>query len=70
MRSIEGEQQLRLVEGWKAAERTRREEWQLARRQWDDLRPDRKPWPFSDPALAKEVGEYVKAVLGASPTQA
>ncbi len=57
------QQQLRLVEGWKTAERARREEWQLARRQWDDLRPDRKPWPFADPALARQVDEYVKTVL-------
>jgi hypothetical protein len=56
-------QQLRLVEGWKNAERARREEWQLARRQWDDLRPDRKPWPFAEEHLAAGVDEYVKAVL-------
>jgi hypothetical protein len=57
------QERLGLVEARKAAERARREEWQLARRQWDDLRPDRKPWPFSDPDLARGVDEYVKTVL-------
>lgn len=59
------QERLGLVEARKADERTRREEWQLAHRQWDDLRPDRKPWPFADPDLARGVDEYVKAVLRA-----
>ena len=46
------------------SERTTAEEWAIARRQWDTLHgPDRKPWPFSDPSLAAQVDEYVKAVL-------
>jgi hypothetical protein len=61
------QERLRRVEERKVAERARREEWQLARRQWDDLRPDRKPWPFSDPDLARGVTEYVKTVLKVDP---
>lgn len=61
------QERLGRVEERKAAERTRREEWQLARRQWDDLRPDRKPWPFSDPDLTRGVNEYVKTVLKVDP---
>jgi hypothetical protein len=57
------QERLGLVEDRKTAERVRREEWQLARRQWEDLQPDRKPWPFSDPELARGVDEYVKTVL-------
>ncbi len=59
------QERLRLVDAWKQTEKARRDEWQLARRQWEDLRQDRTPWPFSDPALAAQVDEYVKTVLKA-----
>ena len=62
------QERLGLVETRKVAEHARQEEWQLARRQWDDLRPDRKPWPFSDPDLARGVDEYIRTVLKVDPS--
>lgn len=62
--AADDQQQLRLIETWKMADRTRRDEWQLARRQWDVLRnKDQKPWPFSDAGLTKQVEDYVRTVL-------
>lgn len=56
--------QVQLIETLKATERVRRDEWSLARRQWDALQtPDLKPWPFSDPVLAREVDDYLKSAL-------
>jgi hypothetical protein len=67
--AADDQQQLRLIETWKAADRARRDEWRLARRQWDVLRDrDRKPWPFSDAALARQVDDYVRTVLKADLT--
>ncbi|OWK47440.1 anti-sigma factor family protein [Fimbriiglobus ruber] len=62
-------EKLRLVETWRQVERTRRDEWALARRQWDSVNTaDRKPWPFSEPTLAKGVDEYIKTILKADIT--
>jgi hypothetical protein len=67
--AADDQQQLRLVEGWKNAEQTRREEWNLARRQWDALGPGRKPWPFNDDALTRQVDEYIRTVLKVDPAK-
>ncbi len=52
-----------LLERWKQADRVRREEWGLARRNYDEIQGGGKPWPFSDPVLAAQVDDYVKAVF-------
>lgn len=59
------EERLELVRACKAGEKARRDEWHVARRQWPTLfgRDRQAPWPFSEPALVKQVDEYVKAVL-------
>ena len=52
-------------------ERTRRQEWQLAQRQWRDMKEmgDAPPWPFNDEKLTREIDEYIRTVLGADPTR-
>jgi hypothetical protein len=63
-RAANPEEVVQLADRWTRAERTRREEWSLARRQWEALHgPDRRPWPFHDPALVAQVDDYVKSVL-------
>ena len=58
------EERIRLVEAFKEQEQRERDQWQLARRQWKSIgEGTRKPWPFNDPALAKEVEQYVVEVL-------
>ena len=45
--------------------KSRREEWDLAKRQWQPNKGDQpKPWPFADPALPKQLDQYVKSALG------
>lgn len=59
------QERMRLTDLWKQAERARRDEWQLARRQWDVVRDKdgRRPWPFDDPTRTAAVNEYVRTVL-------
>ena len=52
-----------LIERWKQADHVRREEWGLARRQWDTMQGGVKHWPFSDPVLTRQVDEYLKTVM-------
>jgi hypothetical protein len=52
-----------------AREKSRREEWELAKRQWQPNKGDQpKPWPFSDPELPGQLDKYVKTVLGVDLT--
>ena len=61
------EERDQVIESLKNGEAARRDQWSLARRQWElHHGPDRKnPWPFSDPVLTKQVDEYIKAVFKA-----
>ena len=61
------EERSQFIETQKKMESARRDQWSLARRQWElHHGPDRKnPWPFSDPVLTKQVDEYIKAVFKA-----
>ncbi|MFO0849029.1 MAG: hypothetical protein U0871_10825 [Gemmataceae bacterium] len=57
---------LAAADEWQAADLARREEWHLARRQWEKVaRPGSKPWPFDQPELARQVDEFVRAALKA-----
>jgi hypothetical protein len=53
------DERIRLVKEWRDLERDRQLEWRLAARQWTALSENKKPWPFSDETLAKEVDEFV-----------
>jgi hypothetical protein len=58
------DERLKLQNDWQAAEQLSRDEWQLARRQWAAVTDkDRKPWPFDDDKLAKQVDDFVRTAL-------
>ena len=58
-------ERLEYVRQFKQNQQERRDEWTLARRQWDTLHgPNRKePWPFSDPSVAKALDDYIRTVF-------
>jgi hypothetical protein len=49
-----------LITEWKAEERQRREEWHLARANWESLRTGRPPWPFADEAMKQAVLDFME----------
>ena len=63
--TVSAAEKAELVSSWKAAEAARRDEWHVARRQWPTLfgRDRQAPWPFSEPGVARQIDDYVKAVL-------
>jgi hypothetical protein len=52
-----------LITEWKAEERQRREEWHLARANWESLRTGRPPWPFADEAMKQAVLDFMSAPI-------
>ncbi len=55
-------ERLSLVGQWRQTELARREEWGLARRQWSrGVEPF--PWPFAEPAVPRQVDEYLRTAL-------
>jgi hypothetical protein len=64
-RAASAEETLRLANELRDREQSRRDEWDLAKRQWQPNKADQpKPWPFSDPALQKQIDQYVRNALG------
>lgn len=63
IRTAEPADQGAIVAAVRTDELNRHSGWDLARRQWDAIKTQKKPWPFSDEALAKQVDEYVTKVL-------
>lgn len=63
LRGLPAAEKAELIGQWRRAEAERREEWELAREHADDIAADRAPWPFGDPALKKEVVEFVRATF-------
>jgi hypothetical protein len=65
------EETVRLITAWKEAEQARVTEWELARRQWDELNrgPKSRPWPFGEPRLSREIDEYIQQVFKADLSQ-
>jgi hypothetical protein len=64
-------ERLEYLQAYDDRERSRRQEWQLAQRQWREMKEmgDAPPWPFNDEKLTKEIDEYIRTVLGADPTK-
>lgn len=61
-----GDERTAAADEWRAADKARREEWHLARRQWEKVaRQGSKPWPFDQPELARQVDEFVRTALKA-----
>lgn len=66
------EERLELLQTFRAEEADRRQEWEIAQRQWKEAdgreRPkDWKPWPFDQTDAAKQVDEYIKSAFGVDP---
>jgi hypothetical protein len=57
------DERVRLVKEWRDREHDRQLEWRLAARQWSAITENRKPWPFSDETLAKDVDTFVRNVF-------
>ena len=59
------EERVELLNAWKVADKARRDEWHVARRQWPTLfgSEGRAPWPFAEPGVAAQVDEYVKTAF-------
>ena len=58
--SIQREQ---MVADIKQQEMRRRNMWEIARREWANIRTDRRPWPFDNDELTKRVHEFVDVGL-------
>ena len=52
-----------LVADIKQQDAKRRNMWELAKREWANIRTDRRPWPFDNEELTKRVHEFVDAGL-------
>ena len=64
-------ERLEFLQAYDDTQRSRQQEWQLAQRQWREMKDmgDVPPWPFNDEKLTKEIDEYIRTVLGADPTR-
>jgi hypothetical protein len=68
--TTKADERIRLVKEWRDLERDRQLEWRLAARQWTAISENKKPWPFSDDGLAKQVEAYITAVFKPDAPQA
>jgi anti-sigma-K factor RskA len=73
LRHVESaEERLELLQAFRAEEADRRQEWEIANRQWQaaggkERGKDYKPWPFDQPDAAKQVDEYIRTAFGVDP---
>lgn len=63
IQNAEGSQREQLVADIKQQDIKRRNTWELAKREWANIRTDRRPWPFDNEELTRQVHEYVDAGL-------
>ena len=62
------EERTQFLKELREREQTFRREWTFAHSQWQPNKSeDQKPWPFSDPALAKAVDDYIRKAFGVDP---
>jgi hypothetical protein len=61
--TTKADERIRLVKEWRDQERDRQLEWRLAARQWAAISEKKKPWPFSDETLAKDVEAFVTSAF-------
>ena len=61
----------KLAAEFRLQEFRRREEWELAHRQWQLVsEKGQKPWPFDDPTRVERIDAYIRVALGADLTAA
>lgn len=63
IQNAEGTQREQLVLDIKQQDAKRRNMWELAKREWANIRTDRRPWPFDNDELTKQIHEYVDTGL-------
>ncbi|MGL4424608.1 MAG: hypothetical protein ACRCZF_28400, partial [Gemmataceae bacterium] len=56
-------EQVQRLEDYRRREKETHRDWQLARRQWDALKGQKKPWPFSEPVLTQQIEDFVTQSL-------
>lgn len=66
------EERLELLQAIRTEEAGRREEWQVAVRQWQaasgkERGKDFKAWPFDQPNAERQVDEYIRSAFGVDP---
>ena len=57
------DEKAKLLRQWLEAEKDRKQEWQLAARQWQAVQKGERPWPFNDESLRTEVEAFVQSVF-------
>jgi hypothetical protein len=63
IQNVEPAQRDQIVADIKQQDARRRSTWEIARREWANIRADRRPWPFENEELTKRVHEYVDGTL-------
>ncbi|MBL8865792.1 MAG: hypothetical protein JNK93_09555 [Planctomycetia bacterium] len=63
IQNAEGAQRDQLVADIRQQDARRRNTWEIAKREWANIRTDRRPWPFDNDELTRQVNEYVDNVL-------
>ncbi len=61
--TADAEEASRIRVEYKRHEAERHSDWQTIRQEWSNHKNDGKPFPFDNPALVKQVEEYVATVL-------
>ncbi len=66
------EERLELLQAIRGEEADRRQEWEIANRQWQaasgkERGKDYKPWPFDQPSADRQVDEYIRTAFGVDP---
>ncbi|QEL18979.1 anti-sigma factor family protein [Limnoglobus roseus] len=63
IQQAEGPAREQLIADRKQQDSKRKLLWDLAKQEWASIRADRRPWPFENEALTKQVEEYVDKTL-------
>jgi hypothetical protein len=70
IRRAVGEERAELIAVYREQERARRNEWQLAQRQWKELTGKTQvPWPFNDHGMVRQIDEHIKTAYGIDPAR-
>jgi len=62
LKGLPAEDKAQLLAKLRADDEKQRTEWTVARIQWESIRTNKQPWPFTDESMRKSVIEYVRAV--------
>lgn len=63
IQNADGPQRDQLLSDARHQDSRRRSMWEIAKREWANIRTDRKPWPFDNDAMTVQVNDYVENSL-------